>query len=96
MTSEDRCIVCGDVVPEGRQVCPACESDPLKKNGGKHMTAKQISAWLVVALAVIAAVTAIGFIAGYAMQPMIVLYWSVLTAKNLVDYIGLKGEKHEG
>lgn len=25
ITSEDRCIVCGEVVPEGRQVCKNCE-----------------------------------------------------------------------
>lgn len=25
----DRCVCCGDVIPEGRQVCPACE-------GGVH------------------------------------------------------------
>ena len=52
------------------------------------MTEKRISAMLVVVLAVVAAITAIGFIAGYAMQPWIVLYWSVLTVKNVVDYIG--------
>ena len=23
--SEDRCVCCGDVIPEGRQVCPKCE-----------------------------------------------------------------------
>ena len=23
--SEDRCIACGDIVPEGRMVCPICE-----------------------------------------------------------------------
>lgn len=22
---EDRCVCCGDVIPEGRQVCPKCE-----------------------------------------------------------------------
>lgn len=22
---EDRCICCGETIPEGRQVCPACE-----------------------------------------------------------------------
>lgn len=26
---EDRCICCGEAVPEGRQICPACE-----KKGG--------------------------------------------------------------
>ncbi len=23
---EERCIACGDIIPEGRQVCPKCES----------------------------------------------------------------------
>lgn len=22
---EDRCICCGEIIPEGRQVCPSCE-----------------------------------------------------------------------
>lgn len=25
--SEDTCICCGEIVPEGRQVCPQCESN---------------------------------------------------------------------
>lgn len=24
---ENRCIVCGDIIPEGRQICPLCESN---------------------------------------------------------------------
>lgn len=24
-TATDRCVCCGDVIPEGRMVCPACE-----------------------------------------------------------------------
>lgn len=52
------------------------------------MSCKKISAVLVIVLAVIAATTAIGFIAGFAMQPWIVAYWLVLTMKNVVDYIG--------
>lgn len=28
----DRCIVCGSEIPEGRQVCPICESEGLKHN----------------------------------------------------------------
>ncbi len=47
-----------------------------------------ISRRLVIALALIAAITATGLIAGYAMQPWIIGYWIVLTAKNIVDYIG--------
>ncbi len=23
---EDRCVMCGDIIPEGRQVCPICEA----------------------------------------------------------------------
>ena len=25
MFSEDTCVICGEVIPEGRQVCPICE-----------------------------------------------------------------------
>lgn len=57
---------------------------------------KKVSAILVVVLALIAAVTAIGLITGYAMQPMIVAYWVTLTMKNVVDYIGLRGAKQNG
>lgn len=24
---EERCIVCGDIIPEGRQVCPICNKE---------------------------------------------------------------------
>lgn len=54
------------------------------------MTAKQISAILIIILAIIAAVVATGLIAGYSMWAWIVCYWLVLTAKNIVDYIGSK------
>lgn len=54
------------------------------------MTAKRISAILIIILAIIAAVVATGLIAGYSMWAWIVGYWLVLTAKNIVDYIGSK------
>lgn len=54
------------------------------------MSTKKISAVLVVVLALIAAVTATGLIAGYAMQPWIIGYWLVLTMKNVVDSIGIR------
>ena len=25
----NRCVCCGDIIPEGRQVCPACEAGQL-------------------------------------------------------------------
>lgn len=30
--SEDRCIICGEIIPEGRQVCPNCEKQKPMKN----------------------------------------------------------------
>lgn len=27
MDNVNRCVVCGEIIPEGRQVCPQCESD---------------------------------------------------------------------
>lgn len=27
---EDRCICCGEIIPEGRMVCYACEQDPMR------------------------------------------------------------------
>lgn len=42
---------------------------------------------LILILAGIAAVVATGLIAGFSMWAWIVLYWAVLTGKNLVDWI---------
>ena len=54
---------------------------------------KRISAILILVLAVIAAIVATGLIAGYSMWAWIVAYWMTLTIKNVVDYIGTKGDK---
>lgn len=37
MASEDRCVVCGEIVPEGRHVCPRC-NDSLMPKVGKKIT----------------------------------------------------------
>lgn len=39
--SEDRCVCCGAIIPEGRQVCPTCERNngPLKKPVATRTTA---------------------------------------------------------
>ena len=29
----NRCVSCGEVIPEGRQVCPKCEVSPKRKEG---------------------------------------------------------------
>ena len=37
--NENKCVSCGEIIPEGRQICPKCESDsvnhPHHYNGGK-------------------------------------------------------------
>ena len=35
---ENKCLVCGAIIPEGRQVCPTC------KKGGKHEISKKLTA----------------------------------------------------
>ena len=29
---EDRCVICGDIIPEGRQVCPNCEDKVMRSH----------------------------------------------------------------
>ena len=31
MDNVNRCVVYGEIIPEGRQVCPQCESDPVNR-----------------------------------------------------------------
>ena len=35
---DNRCVVCGEIVPEGRQICHACESRSLWQNGVENET----------------------------------------------------------
>ena len=39
---EDRCVVCGEVIPEGRQVCPKCfnETERYKNQSAKADSGK--------------------------------------------------------
>ena len=37
MADADRCVCCGEIVPEGRQVCLQCENG-VKQNGNKKTT----------------------------------------------------------
>ena len=45
----DRCVCCGEIIPEGRQVCPACESkvrsDRLLADLKKLLTFKARDEW---------------------------------------------------
>lgn len=56
------------------------------------MTPKRLSALLVLALVAIALTVCAGLAAGVSMWPWIVSYWAVLTAKNIVDWIGREKE----
>ena len=57
------------------------------------MTHKRLSALLVLVLAAIALIVCAGLAAGRVMWAWIVGYWAVLTAKNIMDYVG--GRKNE-
>ena len=45
----DRCVCCGEIIPEGRQVCPACESkvrsDRILADLKKLLIIKVCDAW---------------------------------------------------
>lgn len=28
--NDNKCVMCGDIIPEGRQVCPKCENTVIK------------------------------------------------------------------
>lgn len=35
MADADRCVCCGEIVPEGRQVCPQCERKNERREKGR-------------------------------------------------------------
>ena len=74
----------------GAVLAPAAEiaAPAGAAEGGTHMTAKRLSALLVLALAAIALTVCAGLAAGVSMWPWIVGYWAVLTAKNITDFVG--------
>lgn len=47
--SEDRCVCCGAVIPEGRQICGGCEIRTLVKCGecahGSHVDTPEGRVW---------------------------------------------------
>ena len=56
------------------------------------MTAKTLSAWLVLALMLIAAIVCGVLASGGSAWALIVLYWAVLTVKNGCDVINARGK----
>lgn len=45
----DRCVMCGEIIPEGRQICPRCEKGktPLPGKGVKFERIRRITGYLV-------------------------------------------------
>ena len=41
--SEDRCACCGEIIPEGRMVCPNCQVSQKKKKKPDEMTRKKFN-----------------------------------------------------
>lgn len=41
--SNNFCIACGDAIPEGRQVCPACEKRPVDTQPCKDCPERHIN-----------------------------------------------------
>lgn len=41
--SEDHCVMCGQIVPEGRMVCPVCEKDVGERSAPKQAIQAQKS-----------------------------------------------------
>lgn len=39
---EERCICCGEIIPEGRQVCPHCEDENARRKMGKGIKFQRI------------------------------------------------------
>ena len=39
---EERCICCGEIIPEGRQVCPVCDAESTRRKTGKGVKFQRI------------------------------------------------------
>jgi hypothetical protein len=44
-TGGDRCVCCGEIIPEGRQVCPACSEDAGRGAAGQRGRHSLREAW---------------------------------------------------
>lgn len=44
---EDRCIICGTIIPEGRMVCPTCEKRIGKENSNNVNKLKLKIIWAI-------------------------------------------------
>lgn len=65
----------------------------MNQKGGRMKKYKLLSQALIVALIVIAAVVAFTLAAGKSAWILIIVYWVVLTIKNIVDLIVFRKNK---
>lgn len=42
MAKPETCVVCGTIIPEGRQICPNCEWDRMLPDYGKKSRLLQV------------------------------------------------------
>ena len=42
MAKPETCVVCGEIIPEGRQICPNCEKDKTLLGYGKKSRLLQV------------------------------------------------------
>lgn len=46
MSNDNRCVSCGDIIPEGRQVCPGCQAAALILGQGQQIEHKSVVEYL--------------------------------------------------
>ena len=42
MAKPETCVVCGEIIPEGRQICPNCERERMLLGYGKKSWLRQV------------------------------------------------------
>lgn len=45
MADADRCVCCGEIIPEGGQVCLICKGIPIKTEGVPIKVDRRLSWW---------------------------------------------------
>lgn len=44
--SENRCVACGEIIPEGGQVCPACMARAIRRQEKQEVTIRIMVDWV--------------------------------------------------
>ena len=46
--NNNRCIMCNDIIAEGRMVCPMCENSPTERNGKSLFLNLKVEMWKII------------------------------------------------